>query len=88
MGYRAVPQIIEPITKDTLTLLSQRYRHAALFDLFRHVPLAPSILRDVRRRMSRPSRHYHNLDHVAEMWAGNAADPTSETPYCQRHCFS
>ena len=85
-GYRAVPQIIEPITKDTLTLLSQRYRHAALFDLFRHVPLAPSILRDVRRRMSRPSRHYHNLDHVAEMWLRHRkmARGTLRTPRARR----
>jgi predicted metal-dependent HD superfamily phosphohydrolase len=79
-------KIIKPIAKGTLKLLSQRYRHAALFDLFRHVPLAPSILRAVRRRMSTPSRHYHNLDHVAEMWLRHRkmARGTLRTPRARR----
>lgn len=51
-----------------MTLMSRRCRRTTLYDLFQHVPLRPSILRDIRRRMSAPSRHYHNLDHLADMW--------------------
>jgi len=63
-----MPQIIKPVAKGTCSLLSLHCRHAALSDLYRHVPLAPSIVRDIRRRMRAPNRHYHNLDHIADMW--------------------
>jgi predicted metal-dependent HD superfamily phosphohydrolase len=48
--------------------MSNRCRYIVLSDLFRHVPLAPSALRNVQRRMCSPRRQYHNLDHLAEMW--------------------
>jgi hypothetical protein len=54
VGYCAVRQIIEPVAKDTLILLSQRYRHAALFDLFQHVPLGPEY---PSARRSTPDEH-------------------------------
>lgn len=36
--------------------------------MFRRIPLHPAILKDLRRRMSGPSRHYHALSHLAELW--------------------
>ena len=48
--------------------MSNRCRYVVLSDLFRHVPLAPSVLRDVQRRMCGPRRQYHTLDHLAVMW--------------------
>ncbi len=48
-------------------MVSQR-RFAALAELFRHTELHPAALRDLRRRMSAPGRHYHGLEHVANLW--------------------
>jgi predicted metal-dependent HD superfamily phosphohydrolase len=47
--------------------ISGRCRHT-LADLFEHVPLPASVLHGIRRRMSAPRRHYHNLAHLADMW--------------------
>lgn len=53
--------------RDSMQLTSARHRHV-LADLFRNVPLPASVLAGIRRRLSEPGRHYHNLGHVAEMW--------------------
>jgi predicted metal-dependent HD superfamily phosphohydrolase len=37
--------------------------------LLRRVPVSPAARRDLRRRMAAPSRHYHGIGHIAELWA-------------------
>jgi predicted metal-dependent HD superfamily phosphohydrolase len=66
--------------------MSDRYLHVMLYDLFRYVPLAPKVVRDIRRRMCAPGRHYHNLCHLAEMWQRHRtmARGTLRTPRTNR----
>jgi predicted metal-dependent HD superfamily phosphohydrolase len=45
-----------------------RRDQVALAAMFGRIPLSPAILKDLRRRMSGPSRHYHALPHLAELW--------------------
>jgi len=40
-----------------------------LADLLARVPVSPAAKRALRRRMAAPSRHYHGLRHIAELWA-------------------
>ena len=75
--------------------MSNRCRDVVLSDLFRHVPLAPSVLRDVQRRMCGPRRQYHTLDHLAVMWhrhrrmaRGPLQYSTWKTPCRQRDSLS
>ncbi|MGH7153300.1 MAG: HD domain-containing protein [Acetobacteraceae bacterium] len=49
--------------------MHSRRRAVVLADLFAHVPLRPGLRADIRRRMSSPARHYHGLDHIADLWA-------------------
>jgi predicted metal-dependent HD superfamily phosphohydrolase len=44
-------------------------RPVLLADLLRRVPVSPAARRDLRRRMAAPSRRYHGLAHIAELWA-------------------
>ncbi len=46
---------------------SQR-RQRALTELFRRAAVPDAAVRQVRRRMSAPGRHYHGLDHLADLW--------------------
>jgi predicted metal-dependent HD superfamily phosphohydrolase len=55
------------VRKDSMRSMTARRRHV-LADLFRNVPLPPGVLASIRRRLSEPGRHYHNLGHLADMW--------------------
>ena len=49
--------------------MRSRRRTVILAELFANVPLRPGLRADLRRRMSSPARHYHGLDHIADLWA-------------------